>query len=236
MRHGGQVLVNDAVFHGLHAAIGAYDGPAVVFNYVLTRLPDRLDREDALALENGLTAGQLMLLGKAEIEAMRGGPVFEWFQAAIFPPGVKVINVEPTLAVPEDPAIFLERSRSMCQEPPLKSSYGMPRRRSSLRRAPDLSNGVSYPFCGPTILQIMIFSKSRDITDYPHKIGYYCGIIPGGKLLKRTARGKPGRPYSTPPFPGYDPSKPPGPGWEWKGKGAPGSKPGNWHKSDTRES
>jgi RHS repeat-associated protein len=33
-----------------------------------------------------------------------------------------------------------------------------------------------------------------------------------------------------------DPTKPPGPGWEWRGKGAPGSGEGAWHKPSTGES
>lgn len=38
-----------------------------------------------------------------------------------------------------------------------------------------------------------------------------------------------------PKFPGWDPSKSPGEGYEWRGKGDPGSKTGNWFKPDTGE-
>ena len=37
------------------------------------------------------------------------------------------------------------------------------------------------------------------------------------------------------PVPTTDPSKPPGEGWEWRGKGMPGSKEGNWVNPSTGE-
>lgn len=35
---------------------------------------------------------------------------------------------------------------------------------------------------------------------------------------------------------GNDPTKRPAKGFEWQGKGQPGSKKGNWHNSETKES
>lgn len=38
-----------------------------------------------------------------------------------------------------------------------------------------------------------------------------------------------------PDFPGWDPSKSPGKGYEWRGRGEPGSKTGNWFNPETGE-
>lgn len=40
---------------------------------------------------------------------------------------------------------------------------------------------------------------------------------------------------SIPDFPGWDPSKSPGKGYEWRGRGEPGSKTGNWFNPETGE-
>ena len=42
-------------------------------------------------------------------------------------------------------------------------------------------------------------------------------------------------PRSFPKFPGWDPTKCPGEGYEWRGKGEPGSKTGNWFNPETKE-
>jgi len=40
---------------------------------------------------------------------------------------------------------------------------------------------------------------------------------------------------SFPKFPGWDPARCPGEGYEWRGRGEPGSKSGNWYNPETGE-
>ena len=59
-----------------------------------------------------------------------------------------------------------------------------------------------------------------------------CGfILKGGGA----AGGGGGGQRSFPKFPGWDPTKCPGEGYEWRGRGEPGSKTGNWYNPETGE-
>ena len=59
-----------------------------------------------------------------------------------------------------------------------------------------------------------------------------CGfILKGGGA----AGGGGGGQRSFPKFPGWDPAKCPGEGYEWRGRGEPGSKTGNWYNPETGE-
>lgn len=59
-----------------------------------------------------------------------------------------------------------------------------------------------------------------------------CGfILKGGGA----AGGGGGSQRAFPKFPGWDPAKCPGEGYEWRGRGEPGSKTGNWYNPETGE-
>lgn len=65
-------------------------------------------------------------------------------------------------------------------------------------------------------------------------IKYFRGcIIKGGGTAGGS--GGSGESRSIPDFPGWDPSKCPGKGYEWRGRGEPGSKTGNWYNPQTHE-
>jgi len=67
----------------------------------------------------------------------------------------------------------------------------------------------------------------KPLTKYIH--GF---ILKGGGAA---GDGGDGGQRSFPKFPGWDPTKSPGEGYEWRGRGEPGSKTGNWFKSETKE-
>lgn len=63
-------------------------------------------------------------------------------------------------------------------------------------------------------------------------IKYFIGIIEKGG---GTSGGGESSQRSIPKFPGWDPSQCPGEGYEWRGRGEPGSKTGNWFNPRTGE-
>lgn len=73
--------------------------------------------------------------------------------------------------------------------------------------------------------------EKKTVTPYiKHFRGY---VIKGGGAAG--GGGGSGGSRSFPDFPGWDPTKCPGEGYEWRGRGEPGSKTGNWYNPQTRE-